>query len=208
MPLVGEWMTPWIATAFLVAVLTVTYVVGGNRLPLLEQTLLAIGLCATLTAAVLVVLRSNRMKAVSVREERARPATESLDGAVGGPVGDNAYVQGMERWTATVVELLEHAHGCAEEGSQLAVELEAALSDTGDLCELLAASLSDRLSLHDAATIHALCTLWEANQDRIEELAASTDPRWYRRWRARAVADRQLRHGGALTTPMEIPYRS
>ena len=108
MPIVGEWMTPWIAAAFLVAVLTITYVVGGNLLPVFEQSLLAISICATLTAAALVVVRSSRTRAESLREERARPAAEALDGA-GVQLGGTAYVQGMRNWTAAVLELLEHA---------------------------------------------------------------------------------------------------
>jgi len=206
MPVVGEWMTPWIAAAFLVAILTVTYVARGNQLAVLDQMLLVVGLCATLTAAGLVVLRSNRGKEASRREERARPASETLDGG-GGEAGDGAYVQGMQRWTASVLELLEHARGCAHDGSPIAAELEAAVIETRELAELLSAS-SDALTIHDAATIHAVCTLWEANLDRLEQVAAPMDPLWYRRWRARAVADRRLRHGGALRAPMVIPYRS
>jgi hypothetical protein len=204
MPLVNEWMTPWIGAAFLVAIITVTYVARGNQLPMLEQTLLAVGLCATLTAAGLVVLRCNRKREVSLREERARPAIETLDGADGGRGGNGAYVEGMQRWTVTTLELLEHARGCAPDGSPVATDLEAALVDTRELSELLFASGSDALSIHETATIHAVCTLWEANLDRVEQLAESLDPLWYRCWRARAVADRRLRHGDAVCPPMAI----
>jgi hypothetical protein len=207
MPVVGEWMTPWVASSFLVAVITATYVVGGNQLPLVERTLLAISLCATLTAATLVVIRSSRSKEESTREERARPAAEALDSGVAG-LDFAAYVDGMRQWTASVLELLEHARGCAAEGSRLATELDAGLSDTSDLQQLLNASAPNQLNIHDAATIRSVCTLWETNQDRIEQLAASSDPGWHRRWRARSVADRRLRHGAMVSAPMVIPYRT
>jgi hypothetical protein len=207
MPVVGEWMTPWVASSFLVAVLTATYVVGGQRLPLLEQTLLAISLCATLTAATLVVIRSGRAKEASTREERARPATEALDGGLA-QLDFAAYVEGMHQWTETVLELLLHARGCAEAGSELAKELDAAVADTTELHQLLDASAPSELNIHDAATIRSVCTLWETNQARVEQLAASSDPGWHRRWRARSVADRRLRHGSMVAAPLVIPYRT
>ena len=207
MPVVGEWMTPWVASSFLVAVLTASFVVGGNRLPMLQQTLLAISLCATLTAATLVVIRSSRAKEATTREERARPATEALDGGLA-RLDFAAYVEGMYQWTATVLELLQHARGCAEEGSALAKELDAGLADTTELHHLLDASVPNALSIHDAATIRSVCTLWETNQARIEQLAASSDPGWHRRWRARSVADRRLRHGNMVGSPLVIPYRT
>jgi len=207
MPFVGEWVTPWVASSFLVAVLTATYVVGGQQLPMLEQTLLAISVCATLTAATLVVVRSARSKEASTREERARPAAEALDSGVAG-LDFAAYVDGMQQWTSTVLELLQHARGCAAEGSRLASELDAGLSDTTDLQQLLNASAPNELTIHDAATIRSVCTLWETNQARIEQLAASSDPGWHRRWRARSVADRRLRHGAMIADPMVIPYRT
>jgi hypothetical protein len=207
MPNIGEWMTPWIASAFLVAVLSVTYVVGGRQLPVLEQTLLAISLCATLTAASLVILRSSRAQKEAAREERARPPAEALDGGVV-RLGTLAYAQAMERWTGTVLELLEHAQGCAEEGSPEAAELATAVTDTRELRELLESSTTDDLDINAAATVHALCSLWETNEPRIEELAASCDPAWHRRWSARSVADRRLRHGGTVSAPLVIPYRT
>jgi hypothetical protein len=205
MPFAREWMTPWIAAAFLVAV--VSYVVGGRHLPMLEQTLLAIGLCATLTGATLVVVRSRRAHEAHVREERDRPPVEAL---AGGTVrlGTAAYTHAMRRWAGGITELLEHALGCVEEGSDLAGELRAALSDTRDLVELLDASTVDELDINAAAAIHSVCTLWEANQATIEQLAASADPAWHRLWSARVIADRRLRHGGTVPAPLAIPYRS
>jgi hypothetical protein len=114
----------------------------------------------------------------------------------------------MNRWTAAVVELLEHARGCAAEGSELAAELSAALDDTQDLRQLLDTSAPADLDINEAATIHAVCTLWETNQPRIERLASESDPAWHRRWAARVVADRRLRHGGSAAAGMVIPYRA
>jgi hypothetical protein len=207
MPFAGEWMTPWIAAAFLVAVLSVTYVVGGHQLPMLEQALLAIGLCATLTGAVLVAIRSSRAREAFVREERNRPPAEALDGATVRP-GGAAYAQAMERWATAMLELLEHASGCADEGSEVAGALQAALTDTRELRALLAATTVDDLDINTAAAIHSVCTLWETNRGPMEQLAASLDRSWHRRWSARVVADRRLRHGGAVPAPLSIPYRS
>jgi hypothetical protein len=207
MPMIGEWMTPWIGASFLVSVLTVTFVVGGQDLPVLERVLLAISVCATLTAAVLVGLRSSRAREASVREERARPAAEALDEPVP-HLGTAAYVEGMQRWTTTMLELLEHAQGCVPQGSSLTADLDLAVDDTRELQRLLQASSEGDLDIHDAATIHAVCTLWETNQPRFEELAASADPGWHRRWRARSVADRRLRHGGMVSVPVAMPYRT
>jgi hypothetical protein len=107
-----------------------------------------------------------------------------------------------------VLELLDHARGCLPEGSDLGPDLDAAIADTRELQGLLSASAEGELDIHDAATIHAVCTLWETSQPRIEELAARADPAWHRRWRARAVADRRLRHGGMASVPVAMPYRT
>ena len=108
-----------------------------------------------------------------------------------------------------MLELLEHASWLRRaRAPPVATELEAAVADTRELQQLLAASARTALSIHEAATIHAVCTLWEANQARIEQLAAASDPGWHRRWRARTVADRSLRHGGTVSAPMVIPYRT
>ena len=133
-----------------------------------------------------------------------RPAAEAPDTGVA-RLDLAAYLDGMQQWTAAVLELLEHARGCAAEGSRLASELDAALSDTTELQHLLTASTPNELSIHDAATIRSVGTLWETNQARIEQLAASSDPGWHRRWRARSVADRRLRHGATAATPLVIP---
>src|SRR5687767_2351951 len=127
MPVVGEWMTPWIAASFLVSACAVAFVVGGREIPTFEKTLLGISLCATLTAATLVRFRAIRTQHMRAREERARPPVEALDGT---PSISSAYVDGMQRWTTAVLELLEHANGCATQGSELAAVLGAALADT------------------------------------------------------------------------------
>jgi hypothetical protein len=207
MPHVGEWMTPWVAASLLVSVLTVAFVVGGRELPFHDAVLLTISIAATLTAGVLVTIRAGRAREASVLEERARPPAEALEGAVR-EVGTAAYVEGMASWTARVLELLEHARGCATDGTTRAADLAAAIDETRDLCHLLEASVGGDLDINAAAEIHAVCTLWETNQRRIEQLAASCDPPWHRRWSARAVADRRLRHGGRTTAPLAIPYRS
>lgn len=203
----SEPMAPWLIAACVLAVLNLTIVARGHQLPVLEQTILLIGLGATLAAGGLVSARSNRALRVSVREERARPASEELAGA---PVdmSSASYLEGMERWTAGMLELIEHAADLAAPSSPVHGELAAAAAETRDLRTLLDVDSVDDLSINDKALIHALSSLWEANQPRIEKLAEELDPAWHRRWSARSVADRRLRHGITGASPLVLPYRS
>jgi hypothetical protein len=113
----------------------------------------------------------------------------------------------MERWTSAVLELLDHAIDAAGAESPLRDELVAAAADTLELHDLLSASTAGSMTINDNAMIHAVCTLWETNQARIEAIAADADPEWHRRWRARSVAERRLRHGTVSSDPIDLPYR-
>jgi hypothetical protein len=198
MPLVGESLTPWLVASILVSLVTGGLIVTGQRLPVLF---------ATVTAGALVVIRTDRDLAGSDREERERPATEALTMA-DAPLGAAAYVAGMQSWTEAMLELIEHAIACSDDASASASELHTAAADTKDLRALLADGNEKDLTINELAVIHALCSLWEANQPWVEELAAATDDDWHERWAARHVADRRLCHGGVVREPLALPYRS
>jgi hypothetical protein len=207
LPLIGEPVAPWLAAAFVLAALNLAAVASGYQLPVLEQALLLIGLCATLAAGGLVAARSNRRLEASAREERARPAGEELV-APGSQPGSESYVEGMACWAEAVLELLDHAVDTGRPKAPAHDELVAAAADTRELRDLLRSSSQSPLSINDAAMIHAVCTLWEVNEARVEALAAEVDLIWHRRWRARTVADRRLRHGSVAPQTLVLPYRS
>lgn len=206
MPLIGEPVTPWLLASLILATSNLVVVLSGNQLPVQEQTLLLVGLCATIAAAGLVAARSSQTLEASDREERARPAADQLEPGVWAS-GSLSHVQGMERWSTAVLELLDHAIDAVDAGSPLHGEIVAAAADTLELHDLLSASTAGSLTINDNAMIHAVCTLWETNQPRVESLAARADPRWHRRWRARSVAERRLRHGTVSADPIDLPYR-
>jgi len=207
MPFVGESMTPWLLASLSIGVLILYLAVAGVEVGGTEQVVLTMGLCGTMTAAALVVVRSRRALAELVEEERSRPASDEL---VGPREGEHRpYAAGMERWTASTLELIEHAlsqMGGAE-GSPNHTTLVGAAEDTRELHALLAVDAAGELPINDQAKLHALCSLWETGQPRVEQIAGATDPVWYRQWRARAVADRQLRHGHSAVVAQPLPYR-
>jgi hypothetical protein len=208
MPIIGESVVPWLGAALVIGLLTLLLAVNGQDVGVTEQTILAVGLAGTMTAAGLVMARSRRALAEVVAEERLRPAVDQI--AV--PLGTDqvTYNEGMQRWTASVLELLEHAAEVMAEESPRSADhhaLVSAAEDTRDLHELLAVEATGGMGINEQARLHALGALWETGQPRIEELAASTDPTWYRRWRARAVTDRNLRHGIDQHQRLDLPYR-
>jgi hypothetical protein len=206
MPHIHEAMAPWLGAAFVLAVVFLTMVMRGNELPVLERTTLLVGLGATLAAGGLVSARSNRERRARDREERARPATEEL---VDPPtdVRSTSYVQGMERWITAMLELTEHAVSVTEPGTPTRTYLGAAVAETRDLRELFDVDATEKLTINDHARLHALGSLWEAGQPRLEYLAAEADAAWHRLWRARSVVARRLRHGRTPPLPLVLPYR-
>src|SRR3546814_19116979 len=76
MPLIGEALAPWLAGAFVLAVMNLAMLASDDHLPVSEQTVVLLGLCASLAAAGVVAARSSRTPEPSVRKERARPAVE------------------------------------------------------------------------------------------------------------------------------------
>ncbi len=207
LPLIAETLTPWLAAAFVVAVLNLLLLVGGNPLPVVEQSLLLVGMCATLAAGGLVSARSNRALEELMHDERARPAAEELVA----PIGDTrsaTYLTGMDGWTTAMLELIDHAVSMTEAGSPAHAELVAAGVETRDLRDLLHVEAVEDLTINDQAKLHALGSLWETSQRRVEHLAAEADPLFHRRWRARAVVARRLRHGHDLPATLVLPYRT
>lgn len=206
MPLIGEPVGPWILASVILAAVNLVIALSGNRLPAPDQTILLVGLCAAMAAGGLVAARSSRRLEISDREERARPSADQLEPGVW-RTGALSYVEGMERWTAAVLQLLDHAIDAAGDEAPVRDDLVAAAADTLELYDLLGASTGGPLTLNENAMMHAVCGLWETNQPRIEALAAGVDPAWHRRWRARSVAERRLRHGTVSSDPIVLPYR-
>lgn len=205
MPFIGESIAPWLGASIVLALVNVTMLLDGDRPAALEQSVLFVGLCGSLAAAGLVAARTNRELRSNRRSERARPAAEQLDGASEGctPI---AYSTGMSEWVAAVHELVDHAASGSTPGSPISAELTEAAAEMQDLRDLLDAVAADDLDIIKAAELHALGTLWETTQSRIEQLAAQVDPGWYRRWRARSVVARRLRHGQPAPSEMALPY--
>ena len=197
---------PWLAAAVFLGLLNLVLVLGGAEPTSLEQALLHVGLAATLSTAGLVSARSTRELIASTLEEQARPAAEELTG-VGSHVDAAAYVDGMIGWTGAVLELLDHGLETTPEADPHHAELATAASDTHDLHDLLSSHAGRAVDIHDLATLRAICTLWDTTQAHAERLAAESDPRWHRRWRARAVVEARLRHGAPSDRPLALPYR-
>ncbi len=211
LPDLREWMTPWLATAMLVAACNLLAAILHVPLNVYERSALLIALGATLASAGLVAARSRAEVEAVERDERARPAEEQLLDMVGdlrpGSADSPGYVQGMVRWTSALLELVEHARSETLD-AELRTTLTAAADDTRALRDLLRASDPAALSLNEAAMLHSVCALWETDQDRIEALAVEVDPRWHRHWRSRTVVERRLRHGQRAARELVLPYRS
>lgn len=166
-----------------------------------------LGLCGSLAGAGVVAARSTRDAAVVDRQEHERPAAHEI--ACRDDEGPSQYLEGMERWTESMFELIDHAAtspAAIETGA--CAELRSAGDDTSDLRDLLHANRHLPLKVSGMATLRSICSMWEAEQARIEPLAARMDQEWYRRWRARSVVERILRHGRPPTTMPALPYRA
>lgn len=213
LPPTEEKLTPWLGAAAIVSLVTLGAVTLGDSQPISVATAtLFITLCATLAVVGLVAARSKAGTEASEREERARPAREQLvdiDAEAEADieqVGSRTYLEGMARWTVALRELIDHAAETTTD-DDLRTELTSASEDTNALCSLLRTSTEHELGLNEAATLHSICTMWETDQDRLEQLAADVDPEWHRRWRARSVVERLLRHGPRQRGELVLPYR-
>jgi len=207
LPRGGERLLPWLGAASLVGLAALglshsdpTSVQGGTLL---------ITLFATVVVAGLVAMRSRAVTEAAEREERARPAREQLvdlDAPGAEPPASRSYFEGVERWIVALCELFAHAIEATTE-DEIRSELTSGLEDAEALHSLLATTTGRELNLNEAATLHSICTLWETEQDRLEQLAADVDPSWHRRWRGRSVVERLLRHGPAPRGELVLPYR-
>lgn len=204
MPFIGESVLPWISASLVLGFVNAATALRGQHLATAEHLVLLVGLCGTVSAGGLVAARSHRATRADLLVERARPAVEELTALTA--AGAVTYVEGMAQWTAAMLELIEHARGSAEPGSRADLELTAAAADTHDLHELMCAKPHDELTINEQAQMHALASLWETNQARIEQIAADLDPSWHRRWRARSIVARELRHGHGTRQSLVLPY--
>lgn len=206
----GEQILPWLSAAVLAATCYLAGLTWGLPMSVNEGAALLLVLAGTLTAAGLLAARSSRAKDATKREERARPASDELTGMSDeDPSGDAdapGYLEGMGRWTGALLELFDHAAAVCE-SPEPARELQEAAEDTRALRDLLVDGASRRLSLNEAAMLHSVATLWETEQERLEQIAAAADPAWHRRWDARSIVDRQLRHGRPGAEDLVLPYR-
>lgn len=198
-------MVPWLGAALLLAVVNLAIVLVERQALMAEQSVLLIGLCGTIAAAGLASSRCNRDDEMTLREDRARPTAEELVGH-STEVGSASYVQGMGRWSSSMLELLEHAISVTDPATPAHQALVAAAADARDLHDLLDVESVDALTINDKAKLHALGSLWETGQTRLERLAAEADPPWHRRWSARHVVERRLRHGREVPHPLVLPY--
>jgi hypothetical protein len=204
-------MVPWLAAAIFIGGLNVVVELAGVQPSLVERVAMILALSASLAVAGLVAARSSREAEAADRRERARPGDDELlaaDNGFGGhDLGPSTYFEFMERWAEAMLELTKHAAAtpkAIETGT--AGALTTASDDTSELRELLRAGTERPLSVNGMATLHNICSLWEADQGRLEQLAADADPAWHRRWRARSVVERLLRRGGRQPEPMALPY--
>lgn len=211
-----ESLAPWLAASLLAAGAYTVGIVVGSGGSVTQRVLLTVGLCAVVSSTQLVLLRARRLEDEVRRSERARPATEELtawrtDDTLVHDDHDGhlpPYAQGMLRYSSAVVELLEHSVAVALETGRDPEELVAGRDDAAALRNLLSSMGNEPVHLDKAAKVHTICSLWEANQSRCEELAAEVDPEFHRRWRARHVAEIRLRHGDRpRRADTVLPYR-
>ena len=196
----------WLGGAILIGCVQVGVAVAGVQPSLAQRAAMILGLCGSLAVAAVVAARSSREAAVMERLERARPALHEVSGVE--DAGPSTYVEGMERWAEAMLELTSYAAttpAAVEAG--LAQELATACDDTRELRDLLQANVRLPLKVSGMATLRSICSMWETEQARIEQMAASLDPEWHRRWRARSVVERLLRRGVREPEATILPYR-
>lgn len=206
----GERTAPWFAAAVVVALCylaTITFWPVGT---MEEQAALAVTLAGTLAAAGLLAARSNREILLSDQDEWARPLPDEIAVIDEGelltsPSDEPGYLIGMQSWTSALLELLEHARAEATDPG-VVQQLSEAAADTEAMHELLSSSNANELSLGESAMLHSIATIWEAGQLQHELVAAEIDERWYRRWYARTIVQRRMRHGIPRDRSLALPY--
>lgn len=195
-----EPLTIWLAASLVAAGASASSLVIGVGGSGIQWTVLVISTTALVTATSLVWIRSRRNELDALREERSRPAAGelALSSAETSPSTGAAlppYASGMLRYSAAVVELLEHAVAVSLEQGADTTQLAAARDDAAALHDLLADMEAEPARLDRAAKVHTICMLWEASAEQSEQLAAAVDPDYHRHWRARHVAAIRMRRG-------------
>lgn len=167
-----------------------------------KWVVLTVACCSIVTATMLVWGRSRRQEADVRRSELARPAPEELTNwATETTLVDAGeghlppFGEGMLRYSAAVMDLLDHAIEVARSRGSETEDLITAREDAKALNSLLTAMAAEPARLGKVAKVHTICSLWESNQDRVEQEASEVDPDFHRRWRARNIAVLRLRHG-------------
>ena len=210
-----EPLVPWIAASLLIIAAWAVGVLFGHSSSQKQSVLLTIALCSIITATGLVMHRSRQLVEDEERTQRARPASEELAWASNRSLVTDLtdgnlppYAAGMLVYSGAVIELLEHTVGVALIQGIDTTDLASARDDAAALHDLLTNMANEPVHLHQAAKVHTICSLWEANQDRIEKTAAELDPDFHRRWRTRNIATLRLRHGERPPrTNTSLPYQ-
>lgn len=207
-----ESLSVWLAASLVAAGACASALIigiGGSRA---QWSVLMISTSALITATSLVWLRSRRNEQAALREERSRPGAGELAhiSTEAGPAGASTlppYASGMLRFSAAVLELLEHAVAASLERGADTTQLAAAREDAAALHDLLENMAAEPARLDRAAKVHTICVLWEASAEQSEQLAAAVDPAYHRRWRARHVAAIRMRRGERPErTQAALPY--
>jgi hypothetical protein len=215
-----EPIVPWVAASTLVSAAYAVGVMFGLADNQKSRVALTIALCSIITATALVMHRSRAVVEDEDRSQRARPATDELASwasertlvttaaaSAGGTLPP--YGAGMLAYSGAVIDLLEHSVGVGLERGLDTTELASARDDAAALNDLLKNMASEPVQLHKAAKVHTICSLWEADQERIEKTAADLDPEFHRRWRARNLATVRLRHGERpARADITLPYQA
>jgi hypothetical protein len=211
-----EPLAPWLCASLLVIAAYIFGLLVGTATSDTSRVVLTVAVCSVVTAAQLVMYRSKRFVEDADRSQRNRPASDELDGwrsdqtlvRLDTDLHLPPYAAGMLRYSAAVIELLEHAVTIGLRDEVDTTDLDSGRDDAAALHHLLQTMGDDPIPLQRAAKVHTICALWEADQQRLEHAAAQLDPDFHRRWRARHLATLRLRHGErprrASTT---LPYR-
>jgi hypothetical protein len=75
--------------------------------------------------------------------------------------------------------------------------LTGAAEDAASLRDALAAATTGWLDPEQTRVLRSIYDLWDANLQRLEQLASSVDVEWYEVWRVRSASSR-LRAAGSL----------
>lgn len=210
-----ESLVPWLAASVVTMMAFTAGIAVGTSTSMPATAMLAVALCSIVTATHLVLYRTRRSEDEARVAHRARPAADELKSStvvITPAVGETGqlppYAAGMRQYSSAVVELLEHAVDVALGADIDTTELASGRDDAAALHDLLTTMAAEPVHLHKAAKVHTICSLWEANQGRLERMAADVDPEFHRRWRTRNLAAIRLRHGEApRREEQSLPYR-